>query len=146
MLKSHIKLTNTFKKRKTTKYIKEIYDAPNADLSTTSTIENNSGMKEDTFPDGVKGWSWGGFLLNWIWAIGNKTWIGLLAFVPYIGLIVSIYLGIKGRELAWKNKKWDSLEHFNQVQRSWTKWSLIVIVGALVIGILAAVFLSSNEY
>ena len=70
-------------------------------------------MKEDTFPDGAKGWSWGGFLLNWIWAIGNKTWIGLLAFVPYIGLIVSIYLGIKGRELAWKNKKWDSLEHFN---------------------------------
>ena len=65
--------------------------------------------------------------------------------MPYIGLIVSIYLGIKGRELAWKNKKWDSLEHFNQVQRSWTKWSLIVIVGALVIGILAAVFLSSNE-
>jgi len=118
-----------------------IYDAPNADLSTTSTIENNSGMKEDTFPDGVKGWSWGGFLLNWIWAIGNKTWIGLLAFVPYIGLVVSIYLGIKGRELAWKNKKWDSLEHFNQVQKSWTKWSLIVIVGALVIGILVGVFL-----
>jgi len=26
MLKSHIKLTNTFKKRKTTKYIKEIYE------------------------------------------------------------------------------------------------------------------------
>ena len=36
---------------------------------------------EKNIPDGVRGWSWGAFLLNWIWAIGNKTWIGLLALI-----------------------------------------------------------------
>jgi len=49
--------------------------------------------------DGAKGWSWGAFLLNWIWAIGNKTWIGLLALVPYVGFIMTLVLGFKGREL-----------------------------------------------
>jgi hypothetical protein len=108
--------------------------------------ENNSGQGKDSVPpDGVKGWSWGAFLWNWIWAIGNKTWIGLLALVPYIGFIMAIYLGIKGRELAWRNKRWDSLDHFNRVQRAWTKWALIIIVGAAVIGIVAAIALPAYQ-
>ena len=93
------------------------YEAPNANVDLTQNVVNNSGMKQDDFPEGVKGWSWGAFFLNWIWAIFNKSYIGLLALIPYVGLIVGIYLGIKGRELAWKNKQWDSVEHFNRVQR-----------------------------
>ncbi|WP_444957307.1 hypothetical protein [Microbulbifer sp. ZKSA002] len=42
---------------------------------------------------------------------------GLLALIPYVGLTVAIYLGIKGCELAWKNKQWESLENFNSVQK-----------------------------
>ena len=117
------------------------YQAPKsvvADVSDAS--ENNSGGGSGiTPPEGVRGWSWGAFILSWIWAIGNSTWIGLLALLPYIGFIVAIYLGIKGRELAWRNKRWDSLEHFNRVQRSWSKWSLILIVGAMLLGIIAAI-------
>lgn len=106
--------------------------------------ENTSGMgKGVALPDGVKGWSWGAFLLNWIWAIGNKTWIGLLCLIPYIGFVVSIYLGIKGRELAWQNKRWDSLEHFNRVQRQWSKWGLIIFIGIFGLGILAAIAIPS---
>lgn len=102
--------------------------------------ENTSGMgKGAALPDGVKGWSWGAFLFNWIWAIFNKTWIGLLCFIPYIGIVMSIYLGVKGRELAWQNKRWDSLEHFNRVQRQWSKWGVIIVVGVFGLGILAAI-------
>lgn len=104
--------------------------------------ENNSGGgKAITLPDGVKGWSWGAFLLNWIWACFNKTWIGLLALVPYVGFIMAIYLGIKGREMAWRNKRWDSLEHFNRVQRKWSMWSLILVLGAMLLGIGAAILI-----
>lgn len=57
--------------------------------------ENNSGLgKVETMPDGIKGWSWGALFLNWIWAIGNKTWLGLLALLPYVGIVVAIVLGI----------------------------------------------------
>ena len=89
-------------------------------------------------PDGVKGWSWGAFFLNGIWAIGNRTWIGLLAFVPYIGWIVAFWLGFKGREMAWKNKKWDSLDHFNRVQRRWSQWGVGIMIAAALLGVLAA--------
>lgn len=95
-------------------------------------------------PDGVKGWSWGAFFLNGIWAIGNRTWIGLLAFVPYLGWIVAIWLGFKGREMAWKNKQWDSLEHFNRVQRKWSQWGVGVMIAAIVLGILAALVDAGN--
>jgi type II secretory pathway pseudopilin PulG len=90
-------------------------------------------------PDGVKGWSWGAFFLNWIWAIGNRSWIGLLALVPYVGWIMAFWLGFKGREMAWKNKQWDSLEHFNRVQRKWSQWGVGLTVVAVIIGVLAAI-------
>ncbi len=93
----------------------------------------------DDIPDGVRGWSWGAFLLNWIWAIGNKTWIGLIALVPYVGFIMAIVLGIKGREWAWKNKEWESVEHFNRVQRKWSAWGVGLMVGGMLLGIVAAI-------
>jgi uncharacterized oligopeptide transporter (OPT) family protein len=118
------------------------YQAPTANLDPIFSDENNSGGGSSIIvPDGIKGWSWGAFLLNWIWAVFNKTWIGLLCFVPYIGFVVSIYLGLRGRELAWKNKRWDSIEHFNRVQKKWSMWGAGLILGAMALGILAAVFI-----
>lgn len=96
-------------------------------------------------PEGVKGWSWGAFLLSWIWAIGNRTWIGLLALIPYVGFIVAIWLGIQGREMAWKNGKWDSLEHFNRTQRTWSTVALVLYLGIFGLGILAAIAIPAYQ-
>jgi hypothetical protein len=115
------------------------YLAPGADLSQYDGRNTSGTGAAAVIPPGVAGWSWGAFLLNWIWAIGNRTWIGLLALVPYLGFIAAIYLGVKGRELAWRNKQWDSVEHFNSVQRKWTIWGLILTVGVACLGILAAI-------
>lgn len=101
---------------------------------------NTSGMgKEAVIPEGVKGWSWGAFFLNWIWAISNRTWIGLLCLIPYIGFVMSFFLGAKGREWAWRNKRWQSVEHFNQVQKKWSFWGVVLVVGVFAIGIVAAI-------
>jgi len=103
-------------------------------------IENTSGTgKSAEIPEGIKGWSWGAFFFNWIWAGFNKTYIGLLAFVPYVGFIMAITLGFKGREWAWRNKKWESVEHFNRVQKKWSFWGVTLIGGVCVLGILAAI-------
>jgi Tfp pilus assembly major pilin PilA len=96
-------------------------------------------------PDGVKGWSWGAFLLNWIWAIGNRTWIGLLAIIPYVGVIVAIWLGIKGREMAWKNREWESVEQFNHVQKKWSRWAVGILIGSFVIGVVAAIAIPAYQ-
>ena len=118
-----------------------VYATPKAPLEKRDSSINTSGMgKGHPLPEGVKGWSWGAFLLNWIWAAGNRTWIGLLSLIPYIGFIFSIMLGINGREWAWQNKRWDSVEHFNRVQRRWSAWGA-ALVSIAVIGILAAILI-----
>jgi len=101
---------------------------------------------EKAIPDGVRGWSWGAFLLNWIWAIGNKSWIGLLALVPYVGFIMAIVLGVKGREWAWKNNEWESLEHFNRVQRQWSMWGLIITGVMLLLIVLLVVVVGIGAF
>lgn len=90
-------------------------------------------------PQGVAGWSWGAFLLGGIWAIGNRTWIGLLAFIPGAGFIVAVVLGVKGREWAWKNRSWDSVEHFRRVQRQWSRWAVAIVFGLALIGGMVAI-------
>ncbi len=123
------------------------YQAPAATLAELSSMDGNtSGMGKDAaIPPGVAGWSWGAFLLNWIWAVSNRTWIGLLCFIPYVGFVMSIVLGIKGREWAWRNKRWDSVEHFQRVQRKWSIWSLVVIVGVMGLAILAAIAIPAYQ-
>lgn len=90
-------------------------------------IGNTSGQGSmAVVPPEIDGWNWGAFLLNWIWGIGNNTFIALLVFVPFIGFVMPFVLGAKGSAWAWKNKRWDSVGHFMAVQRKWAKWAVIV--------------------
>lgn len=76
----------------------------------------------------IGGWSWGGFLLNWIWGVGNNTYIALLTFVPFVGpLVMPFVLGAKGNAWAWRNGRWDSVEHFRRVQRRWAMWGFAIV-------------------
>ena len=69
-------------------------------------MENTSGQgKQAVIPDEVRGWNWGAFLLNWIWGLGNSTFIALLMFVPVINLVMPFVLGVKGSSWAWQNRK-----------------------------------------
>lgn len=100
---------------------------------------NTSGQGSSAVvPEEVKGWSWGAFFLTWIWGIGNSVWIALIALVPVpmIGLIMSIVLGIKGREWAWQAKRWDSVEQFNKTQKTWGMVGLVLAVIGIVIMII----------
>ncbi len=118
-----------------------VYEAPKSNL-TIQSEENNSGQGKGIIPpEGVKGWSWGAFLLNWIWSIGNRTWIGLFALFPYIGFIMTIILGIKGREWAWRNKRWESVDHFQAVQKKWSFWGVMILLISAILGILAAIII-----
>lgn len=117
----------------------EEFEAGKAKLLNQVASSVNSGE----IPPGIKGWSWGAFLLNWIWAIFNRTWIGLLVLIPFVNIVMIFVLGFKGREWAWKNNKWDSVEHFNRVQRKWSQWAvwLTLISFALAVLLIIASFL-----
>jgi hypothetical protein len=107
------------------------------------TTENTSGQGKDAvIPEEIKGWNWGAFLMSWIWGIGNKVWIALLAFL--LGIIMSIILGIKGNEWAWRNKTWNSVEHFKKTQRTWAVVGIILLVISIVMSVLVAVLYASG--
>ncbi|UNK50631.1 hypothetical protein MNR01_06400 [Lysobacter sp. S4-A87] len=122
------------------------YQAPAATLAELSMGDNTSGMgKGAAIPKGVAGWSWGAFLLNWIWAVGNRTWIGLVCLIPYVGIVMAIILGMKGREWSWQNTRWDSVEHFQRVQRKWSIWGLVLTFGVMGLAILAAIAIPAYQ-
>lgn len=115
---------------------------------------NNSGEGPNaSIPAEIaKKFNWGAFLLNWIWGLGNRSYLTLVifaasifGFIPLIGALVPlgccIWFGIKGNEWAWQNKKWDSLEHFNTVQKNWTIAGIIVIVAGFILGIILGILL-----
>ena len=91
--------------------------------------ENTSGQGFLTgnVPPEIKEWNWGAFFLTWIWGIGNRVWLALIALapVPLIAMLaMMVVLGIKGNEWAWQCKKWDSVEQFRHRQRIWMYWGI----------------------
>jgi len=96
-------------------------------------------------PLGVEGWSWGAFIFGWFWAVCNKTWIGLLALLPGVGFVMHIILGFKGREWAWQNDHWDSVEHFQKVQRRWSQWAIGIVLAMIGLCVLMMILMSSSS-
>lgn len=93
---------------------------------------NTSGQgPQSVVPPEIRGWNWGAFLLNWIWGVGNGTFIALLTFVPLVGFVMPFVLGIKGNEWAWRNRVWRDVEHFKSTQRKWS-WAGLAIVVVLI--------------
>jgi len=70
----------------------------------------------------LKKFNWGAFLLNWIWALNHKHWLGLLSFVPCVGFIYSIYMGVKGNEIAWQSGRFSSVDDMHKCQKIWATW------------------------
>ncbi|MBM3959937.1 MAG: hypothetical protein FJ314_09265 [SAR202 cluster bacterium] len=113
---------------------------------------NDSGARDATLPEELKGWNWAAFMWGMIgfapiWGYLNRVWIALvLAFVwlsPFMpagwrgpmivaALVVTVYLGFKGNELAWRARRWESVDQFKRVQQSWMTWGMLIAVAQIV--------------
>lgn len=100
-------------------------------------LKNTSGQgKSAVIPGEIKKWNWGAFFLNWIWGLGNNTFVALLCLIPLVSIIMIFVLGTKGSEWAWRNKRWEGIEHFKRVQKRWAQigvglFLLVVLLGLL---------------
>lgn len=109
------------------------------------TQQNNSGMTTSTIiPENVKGWSWGAFVFSWLWGIPNRSFLTLFTLVPYVGLVWNFVCGAKGKEWAWQNKKWNSIEEFNNVQKVWDIAGSYTLVFFLVASIALIIYEASH--
>ncbi len=100
---------------------------------------------ENPTPQEIQRWNWSAFILGPIWGIVHGLWWTILGFLPLlplpptlrsIGFIVlfgvMVILGLKGNEMAWRSKQWESPEKFLAVQQRWATWSIVFAIGALV--------------
>ena len=117
---------------------------------------NTSGMKQGVPPTiAAFKWNWGAFLLSWIWSFNQRLplfgagilVLGLLSAIPLVGIIFSlaslgiqIYLGVKGHQLAWENRRFEGgVPQFLDVQRAWLRWGVGLAVIGFVFGLLGAI-------
>ena len=111
-------------------------------------MEYASGQGRASYiPTGIGRWNWGAFFLGWIWALGNTSClIAIVTFVLYLVTFVNIVwwivLCIKGSQWAWQSKYWNSVEHFQRVQRRWAWAGLIVTVSSIGLTVAAFMYLS----
>ncbi len=96
----------------------------------------------------MRRWNWGAFALSLFWAAAMNQWAWFaLCFLPYANIIVIFYLAIKGNELAWKSRRWDSLEQFQATQAVWNNWGIaIFIIHTVLIGLIIIATISSQNY
>ena len=119
-------------------------------------LKNNSGQGPNSPVLDIvsKKFNWGAFLLNWIWGLGNRTFITLVIFlvgvfgiIPGLGIIAglgcNIWFGIKGNEWAWQNKTWDDVESFHATQEKWAIAGVILAILGIILTVLCFVFYAS---
>ena len=86
-------------------------------------------------PAEVKGWNWGAFMFNWIWGIGNKTYLPLLTLIPIFNIVWIFIVGAKGNEWAWQKGDYQDVETFNKVQATWGRAGLVQFI-VMIVGII----------
>lgn len=106
------------------------------------TPTNTSGMGANTIvPEEFKGWSWVGFLwslvvLPWVW---GWTYLYRIDFffpvlVTVISLISAYIFGTKGKEWAWRNKHWKSINQFKLSRVFWViLWFIFMTVSSVTV-------------
>lgn len=99
---------------------------------------NDSGTGASAqLPAELRGMNFGAFFMSFWWSIFNKTYIGLLILVPFLGWLMAFVLLVKGNEWAWQNRRFESVEEFRQVQKSWTNWSLGLLAVSVALNLLS---------
>ena len=74
----------------------------------------------------LKSFSWGAFVLGWIWGIRNRVWISFLTLIPILGIIMAFVLGYKGRRWSWNTGRWRDFESFKKSQENWDVAGVII--------------------
>ncbi|WP_425483280.1 ribonuclease G [Lentilactobacillus kribbianus] len=91
-------------------------------------------------PQEIKGWNWGAFMFNWIWGIGNHTYLPLLSLIPVVNIIWVFITGFKGNEWAWQKGEYESVAEFKKVQETWNRAGLVQFIISIIAIILYFIF------
>lgn len=103
-------------------------------------MENTNIVEQEQY---LKKFNWGAFMLSIYWAIGNKSYLGLLTLIPIFNIVWIFVCGFKGNRWAWENNEYRDLEEFKKVQDSWNRAGFVAFIIYIIIFVLYFVFLGS---
>jgi hypothetical protein len=109
--------------------------------------DNDSGHGESSIlPPQLGGLNWGACTLSVVWGgvmkVQGMTLLGwtFLMMLPMVGMVFPLYLLVKGNEIAWKSRRWASIDEFRTVQKKWTT------IGVIVIGIIVVLLIAIGSF
>ncbi len=131
--------------------------APDAELE--QRFVNTSGTDGPLPPEIARlKFSWGAFGISFWWlAFHNMVPAALAVLVGVVGVkvidlevlhkpysiadlliwIVYFYCGFQGHKLAWRKRRYDSLEQYFKVESAWKNWTIGLMCVGVIFGILA---------
>jgi hypothetical protein len=89
---------------------------------------NTSGLGPNSpAPSFARGWTFAGFAPLGLFAFvhGSALW-GVLYFLIFP--VYAIYIGIQGKELAWRSRRFESEMQYAETMRAWNLWGIIFLV------------------
>lgn len=119
-------------------------------------------IMEEAIEKQMKNFNWGAFFGTWIWGFGNHVndrivYIALfitilqffhIYFAVILGFILSIYMGIIGNRLAFKQftqtHKNDELGDFIAQQKRWAVWMFMVFCVIFIISTINGILKSTT--
>jgi hypothetical protein len=94
---------------------------------------NTSGMGDGyPVPPEASGWTFAGFIPFGLFSFlnGNSN-MGILgavgSIIGIVGLVYAILVGINGKESAWRNRRFASIEEYTSTMRGWNTGGLILV-------------------
>ena len=88
-------------------------------------------------PKCLNKFNWGAFVFPWIWGFvyGCTLW-AILAFIPYVNIVIAFVAGFTGNRRAWeKNKGIMSAKEFDKKQVKWDT------AGKVYFGVICSIFI-----
>lgn len=100
---------------------------------------NTSGMGQGyPVPPEASGWTFAGCVPFGLFAFlnGSTLW-GVLGIAGWfvggiLGIVYLIYIGVQGRDLAWRSRRFNSVQEYQETMRSWNTWGLVIGIGMFV--------------
>ena len=116
---------------------------------------NNHVRQSANMPKELEKYNWGAFFMAWIWGLCNgmptniiviTIVLCILSYVPIIDFVAApfalgllIWNGTQGNKWAWAHNNRGSVEKFNEYQKKWVFWPLIITGAFILIAVVAAV-------
>lgn len=139
------------------------------------TEDNGSGLGSNSSapPPEIRGFNWGAFLHPLFWGYNHNSRIGVLCISMSLARIYSLYalrgsllllcilgsyvvslgfaiwFGTQANRLAWRNRRWESINQFKHVQQKWILWGVCLTVVLTMLGLFTTNMMSlhhANEF